>query len=165
MQRHKKFSNVGDKVDPRKPYITKTRKVNEIVLHCSANTWGTKLDAKYIDREHMKRWGENSGCGYHYVILSDGSVQKGRWSDFIGAHVKGHNTGTIGICYMGGLDKKGNPMAQGMNEAQYRTAKTLIRALMAGYNLKQENVKGHNEYPFVNKACPCTSMQQLRNSL
>jgi len=163
--RSKKFSSLGKKVDPSNPYITKSRKINKIVFHCTATPWGRDCGAKIIDAMHIKRFGANSGCGYHFIINVDGSVEKGRWSDTPGAHAKGENIETVAVVYAGGLDKFGRMMVQGMNEAQYRTAKTLARALLRGYKLPKDKFVGHNELPFVNKGCPCTPMEMFRSYL
>ena len=165
MQRHVKFSSLGNKVDPKAPYITTKRKVNKIIFHCTASKWGDEFGAKKIDQVHIEKFGKRSGCGYHYIINVDGTVEKGRWSDYPGAHAKGKNRNTLGVAYAGGLDKFGKIMAQGMNEAQYRTAKTLLESLRRGYHLRQDDVLGHNELPYVNKACPCTPMHTLRSYL
>lgn len=165
MQRHKKFSSLGKKVNPNSPYITKLRKIDRIVFHCTATVWGKPCGAKDIDLMHLDRFGLNSGCGYHFVVNTDGTVEKGRWSDFHGAHAKNENHDTIGVAYAGGLDKFGKQQVQGMNEAQYRTAKTLMRALIRGYELEPKDVVGHNELPYVNKGCPCTPMDMFRSYL
>jgi len=165
MPRSKKFSSLGKIVDPREPFITKKRIIKKIIFHCSANSWGTNHGAKYIDRVHLQRFGKNSGCGYHWIIMTDGTVQKGRWADSQGAHAKDNNSDSLGIVYMGGLDKFGKQMVQGMNEAQYRTAKTLAKALLKGHKLKPKDILGHNELPFVNKGCPCTPMEMFRSYL
>lgn len=163
--RHKKFSSIGNIVDPRNPFISKLRTVDQIIFHCTATKWGQECGAKKVDEMHLLRFGERSGCGYHYIINVDGSVEKGRWSDYPGAHAKNNNLDTIGIAYAGGLDKFGKQMIQGMNEAQYRTAKTLAKALLKGYNLEPKDFRGHNELPFVNKGCPCTPMEMFRSYL
>ena len=162
--RHKKFSSIGKRLDPRYLFKTK-RKINEIIVHCTANSSNPKLGAKYVDHEHLKRWGKNSGCGYHYVIRTDGTLEKGRWADFAGAHARGRNRNSIGVSYVGGLDKRGHAMDQGMTPKQLQTMQTLLHTLTQIYGLNKYAVKGHNELPHVNKACPCTPMDKLRNSI
>lgn len=165
MSRHEQFSSIGQKIDPRDPYITKKRKINQIIFHCTATPWGQDCGAKRVDEMHIQRFGKFSGCGYHFVINVDGSVEIGRWSDYPGAHAKGYNSNTIGVAYAGGVDKFGRAMVQGLNEAQYRTAKTLARALLKGYELDVKDFVGHNELPHVNKGCPCTPMETFRSYL
>jgi N-acetylmuramoyl-L-alanine amidase len=79
--------------------------IHTIVVHCSATREGTWFDAQAIDAMHRKRG--FSMIGYHRVIRLDGSVQQGRPFNRRGAHVKGNNTNTIGICMIGGLDENG----------------------------------------------------------
>lgn len=173
MERHKKFSSIGDIVDPRKPYITKIRKINKIVFHCSAQVSGDDATAKDIDEMHRQRWGMNSGCGYHFIIRTDGVVERGRWSDSAGSHAgpdakigrKSSNVDTIAVCYIGGLDKNLKILKEGMNEKQKETAIILLAALKRGYELKTEDIVGHNELPKVNKGCPCTDMHDLRRKV
>jgi len=170
MPRHKKFSSLGNKVDPKKPYITKSRIVKKIIFHCSATPTGRDVGAKDIDNMHRKRWGKNSGCGYHFIIDIHGNVQKGRWSDSNGSHAGpdkklgrlSSNQETIAVMYAGGVDNKLRALSFGMNEKQKETAIKLLAALAEGYILKTEDVLGHNELPLVNKACPCTPMEELR---
>ena len=85
------------------------REINKIIIHCSDSEFGSK---KLIDKWHKERgW---DGCGYHYVITNgiddymvkynknhDGLVQEGRPIEKMGAHVKGHNKDSIGICLIG----------------------------------------------------------------
>ena len=170
MPRNKKFSSLGNTVDPKKPYITKLRKVKNIIFHCSATPTGRNVTAKDIDAMHRMRWGANSGCGYHFIIRVDGVVEKGRWSDSNGSHAgpnkkigrESSNPETIAVVYAGGVDKNLRTLKEGMNEAQKRTAAILLNALVKGYNLGYINILGHNELPKVNKGCPCTYMKQRR---
>lgn len=83
------------------------RKITEIIIHCSATTEGKDFTVEDIDRWHRQR-GFN-GIGYHFVIYRDGSIHAGRSKRQIGAHCKGHNTISIGICYIGGLSTDGKP--------------------------------------------------------
>ena len=83
------------------------RDLNLIVVHCSATNEGEDFDVDDIREMHLARgWRD---IGYHFVITRDGQIQAGRPIDEIGAHVRGHNKGSIGVCYIGGLDKNGKP--------------------------------------------------------
>ena len=78
------------------------RKINKIIVHCSATPEGRNVSAATIDKWHKERgW---SGIGYHYVVKLDGSIEYGRMVDKVGDHCKGHNKSSIGICYIGGCD-------------------------------------------------------------
>ena len=80
------------------------RTINKIIIHCSATQEGRDLDAAEINRWHLKRgW---NGIGYHYVVLLDGTIEYGRSIYKQGAHVKGENEGSIGICYIGGVESE-----------------------------------------------------------
>lgn len=92
--------------------INNSNKVDAIIIHCSATREGQDIGAKEIDAMHKQR-GFN-GIGYHYVIRLDGKVEKARNETAVGAHcnTKGfsgvsYNRHSIGICYVGGLDKAG----------------------------------------------------------
>ena len=173
MARNIKYSSLGKPVDPKNPYITKVRKVNKIIFHCSATPTGRDIGAKEIDEMHKVRWGANSGCGYHYIIDIHGKVQKGRWSDSAGSHAgpnikigrPSSNADTIAVVYAGGVDNKMKALNEGMNEKQRATAIILLEALRKGYELKVTDILGHNELPKVNKACPCTHMDKLREEI
>ena len=80
------------------------REINRIILHCSATPEGRDIDAATIKDWHVNGNGW-SDIGYHYVIKLDGDIETGRQLDKVGAHCKGHNKDSIGICYIGGMDK------------------------------------------------------------
>ena len=83
------------------------RYISEIIIHCSATKEG--LDFNVND---LRRWHKAQGwkdVGYHFVITLDGTIEQGRALEEIGSHTKGHNAHSIGICYIGGLDKNGKP--------------------------------------------------------
>ena len=124
------------------------RKINKIILHCSATKEGQHFTTADIDRWHKDRG--FAKIGYHYVIYLDGSVHKGRDISEVGAHVTGHNTDSIGICYIGGLDAAGNPKDT-RTDAQKEALVTELKKLIAQF--PHATVHGHNE--FANKACPC----------
>lgn len=75
------------------------RKIEKIIMHCSDSPHGRGDDAAVIHDWHLDRgW---NGIGYHYVILEDGEIQNGRPECWIGSHVKGQNSKSIGICLIG----------------------------------------------------------------
>ncbi len=78
-----------------------------IIIHCSATRAGQDFTAADIDRWHRQR-GFRS-IGYHFVVRLDGTIEPGRDVALDGAHCTGWNHRSIGICYIGGLDKNGRP--------------------------------------------------------
>lgn len=156
--------------------------INKIVIHCSATQNGkslrtsTQTAAQRIDDWHKARGYKRTEwrakqfnphlkhIGYHFVIDTDGTVETGRAIGEVGAHVKGYNTGSVGICLVGGIT------AQGKNHGEY-TAKQwqalhqLLRELEATY--PSARICGHRDLsPDTNKNgkvdkwewlkdCPC----------
>lgn len=123
------------------------RKINKIILHCSATKEGQKFTVKDIDAWHKQRGFK--GVGYHYVILLDGTVEPGRPESEVGAHTLGQNANSIGICYIGGLDANAKPKDT-RTDAQREALIKLVKELKAKY--PGATIHGHNE--FANKACP-----------
>lgn len=129
------------------------REITEIIIHCSATKEGHPFFAADIDRWHKAQgW---SGIGYHYVIDIDGKVETGRAEYQTGAHAKGHNANSIGICYIGGLDINGKPKDTRTQEQRESLAE-LVARLKVKY--PKATVHGHNE--FANKACPCFNVRK-----
>lgn len=147
------------------------RKIDSIIVHCSATKAGLDFSAADIDRWHRER-GFNS-IGYHYIVCLDGKIEKGRDVLLMGAHCKGWNERSIGICYIGGLDKNGLP-ADTRTNAQKRVLYQLIMDLQKEYGILQ--VLGHRDtspdlngdgviepYEYV-KSCPCFNVKEfMRN--
>lgn len=138
------------------------RKIDTLIVHCSDSEFG---DAKTIDSWHRERgW---SGIGYHYVILNgrrksrgkyrkedDGLIETGRPLDTPGAHCRGHNKTSVGVCLIGG---------------HHFTAKQLLEALPEiireiGLAAQRIVVKGHYEYD-SGKTCPNIDMDLIRRLL
>ena len=80
------------------------RKINKIIVHCTATQESKDVSVDEVRRWHLKRgW---KGIGYHYVVLLDGTIEYGRSVYEPGAHVKGMNKNSIGICYIGGVESE-----------------------------------------------------------
>ena len=84
------------------------RKISLIVIHCSAVQPDQTSSAAQIDTWHRDR-GWKFGIGYHYVIRRNGEIEPGRPEWMVGAHCVNHNSHSIGVCYEGGLDIRGQP--------------------------------------------------------
>jgi len=129
------------------------RAIEKIIIHCSATPEGRDVTVETITDWHLARgW---SDIGYHFVIHLNGEIKEGRPLHRAGAHTKGHNKGSIGICYIGGVD--GNMKAKDTRTpAQDAALVNLIQALQKDYPLA--TIHGHNE--FSSKACPSFNVQQ-----
>jgi N-acetylmuramoyl-L-alanine amidase len=91
-----------------------------------------------------------SDIGYHYVIYRDGSIHQGRSEDKIGAHCTNHNSISIGVCYIGGMDADNKNAKDTRTDAQKASLIELLKELKAKY--PKATIHGHRE--FANKACP-----------
>ena len=127
------------------------RKITMLVVHCSAVRPDQTSSAAQIDTWH-RRQGWKLGIGYHYVIRRDGTIEPGRPEWMIGAHCKNHNAHSIGICYEGGLDIRGQP-ADTRTEAQKAAMRTLLEELHGRY--PRAVIVGHHDLN-PQKACPCS---------
>lgn len=126
-----------------------------IILH---HTGGTDLDPladtshhtfEIVDEYHRQKWNFKSSLGYyigyHYFIDKTGKVTQGRRESDEGAHTKGHNLKSIGICLAGNFD------VTMPSEAQKQALETLLKRLMILYSIPKENVVPHRK--FANKTC------------
>lgn len=124
------------------------RNINKIIVHCSATKEGKAFTANDITRWHKQRG--FATIGYHYVVLLDGTIQQGRAEMVMGAHCKGYNANSIGICYIGGLDANGKSKDTRTPE-QKESLLILLKELKKKY--PKATIHGHRE--FANKDCPC----------
>lgn len=129
--------------------IQKTsREIKEIIVHCAATPEGKNFTVEDIDRWHKQR-GFN-GIGYHYVIYLDGSIHNGRDLNIAGAHCTGHNSKSIGVCYIGGVAKDGKTPKDTRTKEQKESLLLLLEELKAKF--PKAKIHGHRD--FANKACP-----------
>lgn len=123
------------------------RKIDFIILHCTATPQNTKIESiKKYWREVMK-WRQ---VGYHYIIEANGNVVKLAGEEEITNGVAGYNSQSIHVSYIGGVDAKGKPLDN-------RTPEQLsaMTRLLMGFRVRYPNVKfrGHNNFT-DKKACP-----------
>ena len=124
------------------------RKINEIIVHCTAT-----FPEQVVTVADVTRWHRQLGwktIGYHYLVTLAGEVQTGRPIEEAGAHCKGHNANSIGVCYVGGLNAEGRP-TDTRTPAQRQALVTLLKQLRAQF----PNAEIHGHRDFAKKACPC----------
>jgi len=135
-------------------------KIKRVVIHCSDSTWGTAMDINDWHKQHG--W---DMIGYHFVITNnkpnphghiflfkDGQVEEGRDIDQLGAHVKGFNTGSLGICLIG---------EHYFSIKQLEALKEVVLELMDIYKLTMDDVFCHNDLD-KNKTCPNLHSNELK---
>ena len=147
--------------------------IDAIVIHCSATRAGQDVRAADIDKWHKER---GFDCiGYNFVIDLDGTVEVGRPLNRDGAHCNtagtsgvAYNKHSIGICYVGGLDRDGNA-ADTRTPEQKQALADLVYRLINEYPIVE--VIGHRDAsPDKNKdgkitpnewlkQCPCFSVR------
>lgn len=143
-------------------------KIKKLVVHCSASRPKNHTDISTITRDHKLRG--FTTVGYHYVILRDGEIQKGRPDTQAGAHVTGHNTGSLGICLVGGLNDLTGKPENNFTDKQFAALSGLLFKLTLAH--PQAKILGHRDLsPDLNKngkiekyewvkECPCFDVQE-----
>jgi N-acetylmuramoyl-L-alanine amidase len=124
------------------------REINKIIVHCSATREGENFEVAEIRKWHLARG--FSDIGYHFYIDLYGEIHKGRDINKIGAHCKGHNRNSIGICYCGGVEADGKTPKDTRYDCQKESLIAVLRTLKAMY----PNAVIHSHNDFANKACP-----------
>lgn len=143
-----------------------SRPIDLIVIHCSATRADRDFTVDDLDVCHRRRGFD--GIGYHYYICKSGQTTLTRPLERIGAHARGYNAHSIGICYEGGLDCNGRP-ADTRTVAQRDAMAALLIDLLARYPCCR--VCGHRDLsPDLNgngeiepeewvKQCPCFAVE------
>lgn len=143
------------------------RNIDLIVIHCSATQEDRCYTEQDLDADHRRRGFD--GAGYHFYIRKNGCIKGTRPIEKIGAHAKGYNAGSIGICYEGGLDCNGKPKDT-RTQWQRHSLRVLVLTLLKDY--PGARVCGHRDLsPDLNgngeiepeewiKACPCFEVKE-----
>ena len=137
-----------------------TREITETVLHWTANY----IDQAHIGAEDVHEWHLArgwSGCGYHYIIKRDGTIQRGRPINIVGAHTVdfGHNRYSIGVSHVAGYNcVSGTPnpnrfiSSESISDAQWRAQRNFLEVFYRVFPGGQ--VLGHNQCNTVGKVDP-----------
>lgn len=133
------------------------RTIDEIIIHCSATRPEWMADAGVeAQRDEIDRWHRDLGwvgIGYHHVIGRGGDRAAGRPEAVVGAHTKGHNANSIGICLIGGHGSSATQnFLENFTPEQDEALRDLITELKDRYP-SITRVTGHNDYT-RSKACP-----------
>jgi N-acetylmuramoyl-L-alanine amidase len=129
--------------------LLKMSDVKYIVVHCAATN--PKMD---IGVDKIREWHLERGfldVGYHFVIRRNGGVEYGRDITTPGAHARGFNRSSIGVCLVGGVDKFNKPK-NNFTDEQFESLKKVVEALKESF--PEAEVLGHRDLPDVKKACP-----------
>lgn len=138
------------------------RKITKIILHCTADPEGRDHTLEYYNSEHLQRDnGTWIGVGYHFIIHPDGTIESARPVNMIGSHCKGQNAVSIGIAYIGGMDKEYKNAKDTRTRAQKRQMWRLVLFLLQRF--PSATVHGHHEYD--PKPCPCFDVKSEFSTL
>lgn len=149
-------------IDPAE-FENNKRNIKYIVLHCAATPPSMDVGRERIKKWHLAR--NFVDIGYHFVIKRNGEIDKGRDLDGdglvieeTGAHAKGVNSVSIGICWVGGVMESDKKTAEdNRTPEQLKTMKQLVKELAAKY--PEAQIRGHRDFPGVRKSCPSFDVQ------
>ena len=138
---------------PRSP-LAPRGPLAHLVLHHTAfatgRIGGASLAAEARHMREIQRWHLERGwatIGYHFVVSPSGRVFRGRPVDRLGAHVQGHNRGTVGICLMGDFERE-RPTGPALETLGY-----VRRTLVPGGD--RVPIVGHSDHSgHATNACP-----------
>lgn len=139
------------------------RAINSIIIHCSATPPTMDIGAQEIRQWHTRRgWYD---IGYHFVIRRNGAIELGRPVIRPGAHARGYNDHSIGICLIGGLGAVGQP-ANNYTSAQITTLESITVLLTTLLDLTGEDaIMGHKDLPGAATSCPCFDVRAWWTSI
>ena len=144
------------------------KSTERIILHCTATIEGKDYSVDTIRQWHLQR--KFDDIGYHFVIARDGEIMEGRDINKAGAHAAGYNYNSIGISYVGGLDKNLQPKDTRTPE-QIEAFKTIIERMVDKYPSIRVLIGHRDTSPDLNesrsiepheyiKACPCFDVEK-----
>ena len=134
--------------------FNKRKTTTHIVVHSSATRPSMDWGVREINAEHRKRG--YLGVGYHVIIKRDGTAEEGRPYDTVGAHTKGHNSTSIGICLIGGVNDK-LEADNNFTPQQFHTLDIILQGLENKW--PDAVVCGHRDMKGTATECPSFSVR------
>ncbi|MQB00681.1 MAG: lysozyme [Actinobacteria bacterium] len=131
-------------------------KTDLIVVHCAATP--SNMD---IGADEIRRWHKEKGwldIGYHYVIRRNGKIEEGRHVLAQGAHVRGYNDHSVGICLVGGVDANNKRKAKDNFTVDQWISLGWLLAAMHGM-FPDAKIVGHRDLD-PHKACPSFDVKE-----
>jgi len=125
------------------------RKLNKIIIHCTATPKGRAVTTEDLYKWHVVERGWKD-IGYHFFIDLDGCLHECRPLEQTGAHCKGQNWDSIGIAYAGGMNKENTEPEDTRTEQQKDALFEVLLRLKEAY----PSVKIYGHCDFSEKACP-----------
>lgn len=138
------------------------REIDMIVVHCSATRCNRTYTVEQLRHDHVVVNGWRD-IGYHFYIARNGTVYPCRPIERMGAHARGYNAHSIGVCYEGGLDENGC-IADTRTDLQKVAMRQLIVSLHKRFPTIRK-VLGHRDLPGVQKSCPSFNAYLLQGLL
>ena len=138
------------------------RKIDSVIIHCAYTKPSMDIGVEEIEEWHKARGFKSPygvSCGYHFVIKRDGTIETGRELKSAGAHARGHNAHSIGVCLSGGMGRKGGEDSN-FTYQQYDSLRTLCQKLKEDF----PGVAFHGHRDFSSKACPCFDVKAFMGS-
>ena len=136
------------------------RQIKYLAVHCTASSQTTTI--KGLEMEFKRKGWKNPG--YHYVVSADGKVHQMLDEAKVSNGVKGYNSVSVNVAYIGGIDNQGKA-TDNRTEAQKKSLRALLNMLKGKY--PKAVIQGHRDFsPDLNgdgritrnewiKACPC----------
>lgn len=141
------------------------RSIKRIFVHCTAGSQRqtvADLQAEF----KRKKW---KRPGYHYVVQADGTIRQLLDEEYVSNGVKGYNSTSIHVAYMGGIDAQGKA-TDNRTDAQKESLRKLLKLLKSRY--PEADIMGHRDIsPDKNgngivdsweriKECPCFNAKE-----
>jgi len=139
--------------------MTALGKVTHLTIHCAATPEGRDVKAETITQWDKAKFGQTS---YHAVCEIDGAIIITLRDNQKGAHTGGANTGNLGLCYVGGMDKQMKAPKDTRTPAQKKAMAEYVREKKRLY--PGLVIRGHRDWPGVKKACPSFSVSDWLKS-
>jgi N-acetylmuramoyl-L-alanine amidase len=137
-------------------YMNRQHEINQIVIHHVGDP------PRDVSAEEIHGWHQANGwagIGYHYVVRRDGTIERGRPEEYVGAHAQGFNTGSIGINFAGNMETMEPTLDQIESGAQ------LIADICTRHNITPtaETVVGHRD--LMPTDCPGQNLYDILQTL